>query len=194
MVEQKDVSAILALRKKSLDDSNHPITKVVAKYLSQYDFSTERVHDVMDEVCIRAANCTKPINNSEAWFKKVSLNVVREMSRDRERIEFRDSDDYHISEYHDEPSDNEDVMINGFTIDHYSPLLKKAWEESLSPDERFILSVKIWKNKNWREVSEAIAVYNGKLTTETTIRQKGHRAFKKLREAIADLQTTGEPQ
>jgi len=112
----------------------------------------------------------------------------------RKRIEPKDSEDHCFSISLDEPEDSNDVMINGFTIDHYSPYLKKAWDELLSDDDRFILSVKILKDKNWREVSEAISLYNGKLTTESTTRQKGNRAIKKLREAIADLQTTGETQ
>jgi hypothetical protein len=194
MEERNELAAILALREESLDNNNHLINKVVGKQLSMFGFSTTMIHEVMNEVCIRAAQRPKQITDPEAWFKGTSLNVIREMSRYRKRIEPKDSEDHCFSISLDEPEDSNDVMINGFTIDHYSPYLKKAWDELLSDDDRFILSVKILKDKNWREVSEAISLYNGKLTTESTTRQKGNRAIKKLREAIADLQTTGETQ
>ncbi|MEA5487481.1 MULTISPECIES: hypothetical protein [Pseudanabaena] len=194
MAEQTNLEAIFALRKKSIDNNNHPITKVVGKQLSQFGFSTQMVHEVMNEVCVRAAKCPYQISNPEAWFKVTSFNIVREKSRDRERIEFNDSDDYSNSASCDEVEESDDVVIKGKTIDYYSPFLKKAWNESLSPDERFILSVKIFKDKSWKEVTEAVAKYNDKPTTESNMRQKGCRALQKLKNAITDFQTTGNPQ
>lgn len=195
MAEQINVaSSILALRKESLDNNNHQITKVVGKQLSQYGFNTLMVHEVMNEVCVRAAKSSKPINNPEAWFKVTSLNIVREKSRDRDRIELIDSDEHCNSISIEDLEEKDDVVINGQTIDNYSPYLKKAWKELLSSEERRILSEKILKDKNWREVAEAIANYNGEPSKEATIRQKGHRALKKLKQAFDDLQPTGEPQ
>ena len=164
--------------------NNHPSAKHIRRYLFKYNLDQSLISDVLHEVYIRFTRNKKPIDNPQAWVKVVALNVIREMKREQQRIAPDDIDDDH-SPLHQLALDSEhevdEVFIKDHPIDFYSDELSKAWE-SLSQDQRLILTMRILEDKSWKQVSLALSLLAAKPVSESTARQKGNRALAALKQ------------
>lgn len=175
--------AVIAKIEEALDNSNHPITKCVGRFLSQHSLDTSLVHDVLSDAYVRASQCSTPITNPEGWLRKVCLNIVRERKRDQQRFISEDLDEQNLSMLHLDQPECEEVIINGHPISFYEEALRKVWEE-LPSDQRIILGMRILQDKSWKEVAKAVAKNASESVNETTIRQRGHRALISLKNKL----------
>ena len=175
---------VAAKIKEILDRSNHPTTKYISRLLFQYKLDPSLVLDVLNAAYIRSTKCDKEINNPDAWLKVVCLNIIRELKREQDRHEPIDDDRSPLTQMiHLDHLELDDVFIKDRPIDFYKESLAKAWA-ALDSDQQLILCMRIIEDKSWKEVAKALSLVNLKPVSESTARQKGHRALADLRKKL----------
>lgn len=186
MTKAPPTSAVAAELVLILGSVNHPTAKYIRRLLFKYNLDPSLIYDVLHEVYIRFMRGKKSIDNPQAWLKVVSLNVIREMKREQQRITPHDIDDDH-SPLHQLAIESEqevdETFIQDHPIDFYSDELSKAWE-SLNQDQRLILTMRILEDKSWKQVSLALSQLAPKPVSESTARQKGNRALAALKQQL----------
>ena len=151
----------------------------IKRTLKQFKLNNICVEDVISEVYLRGVkliNSGEEIRNPGAWIRVTSYNVIREMHRKKQK-EQPNSELVELKVSPQETEDNQEKEQN---------LLKlKKLLQTLNEKDKQILELRFFQDKSWQEVIEYL-VSQGEIVTNSTVRQRGSRALKRLRKAYLD--------
>jgi RNA polymerase sigma factor (sigma-70 family) len=170
--------------------NTHKVIKSIRRSLFRYGLDTSLDSEVFQEACFRAfraIDSSRLINDLEAWFNVVSLNIIREMSRDRKRFLLEEiSDDYISSLQIMDLADSEinEVIINDRPMSLCVEKLSKAWEE-MPLEQQTLLDMRILQEMTWKEISDKLTEITAEPVSESTVRQRGNRALSSLRKKLS---------
>lgn len=165
---------------KSLLHPDSPDTYSLFAYirrtLSQFRLSQAyEVKDVIIDVYTRGVKKLKSggeIQIPLAWIRRTAYNVIRELRREADKTGYLDQDCEPVQAKIDLLSDVE------FATDLKA--IKIAFGK-LKPQEQNILQLRVIEKLSWQEVGKCLVVVGEPIQNEVSLRQRGHRALKKLR-------------
>ncbi|NES20705.1 MAG: sigma-70 family RNA polymerase sigma factor [Symploca sp. SIO3E6] len=166
-----------------------PFIKRVLKQFKLYSYYEER--DIFLEAYARAVKKIEAggvIDKVPAWFKTTSYNVIRELSKDKNRQQslikrlansgqLIGENVYHIPEH---------------IIDSNVKLLTKSLKD-LKSEDRIVLKLRIIDNLSWKEIGNYLVEIGKEVDNSTQLeqrlRQRGNRAMKRLRRIYHSYRT-----
>ena len=155
----------------------------VQRLIKQFNLFDVDVEDVITESYLRAIKYIektgKEIHVPEAFIKRTSLNVVREMSRKRNRFQTTDYDSVQYQITADEELSN--LACEEFSDTQIESL--KLSLHKLKPQDRKMLI--LWKIDRlaWKQIVEELSADGQKLTVSAA-RKRGQRILEKLRREV----------
>lgn len=156
----------------------------IKKKLRQFNFPDDQIYEVINETYLRGIKLIESgqeIENSRAWIRATSLNVIREMSRKQKKQQSWDSNliQHQIAvEYsHSRSSENSE--------DEDLRLLELALKK-LEPKDYKLIVLREIEGLSWKQLVSHLAS-NGEVVTETCARQRGKRALNRLRKNFFEL-------
>jgi DNA-directed RNA polymerase specialized sigma24 family protein len=158
---------------------NNPDGRIVLAYiqkvLCQYGlWKAYEAKDILVEVysrCVQTTEKGETIRIPVAWIKRTATNVIRELKREAEKIDF-----YKLEQ---EPYWTDDFLLT-ITFRYDLKAMKQAFE-CLDSEDQKLLSLRVINRLSWREVSQHFVVNGEVEANEGALRQRGFRALKKLR-------------
>lgn len=125
---------------------------------------------------VNAINNGQEIKNHLAWLRQTSRNVIKELSRKRNREDASGIDMDTFAE------DNSEEASWGETPSRMAEYERMHHAfDMLSPMEQQILSMKVVKDLKWQEIADIFTAEGHRRMTVEGLRQRKSRALKKLR-------------
>lgn len=147
--------------------------------LSQFHLYTRiEAHDVVSIAYRRTReylDSGKKINNIQAFFKKVCLNIIREKSRSlKKELLFDDEFIFYKS-----------IFIEDYCLEDINQDISKIKKALIylkreRIDEYELIFMRFYENKSFREISSFYQDHTNTLVSESTLRQRTRRAIKHL--------------
>ncbi|MEM0978742.1 MAG: RNA polymerase sigma factor [Cyanobacteria bacterium P01_H01_bin.58] len=148
----------------------------VTRQLYQFRLSkTYSAREIITEAYTRGIkNIEKgiSINNPPAWLRRTCLNVIRDFKREQQRLDNPKLDQYpwcHSTVFSDLMK-QEDILA-----------IRIAFQK-LSVDDQMILQKRVVEGFSWQEIADSMVSPDGQSPKVGTIRQRGARALKRLRQ------------
>ncbi len=154
----------------------------IKRLLRQNHLEDVDAHEVLNESVFRLIGYINrhetEVKSYEAILKRISLNVIREMSR-KQRLKFRVEYDSMEHQLTSNQSSCEQVYQ---TIDNLRSL-DTLWKQ-LSPIDSEILILRIMRGLNWKTISTLFS--NKKVScTPSSLRKRYERLIKRLRQKMS---------
>jgi DNA-directed RNA polymerase specialized sigma24 family protein len=146
--------------------------------LRQFNLYHVTIDDVISESYIRGVKLLESgqeIENPGAWIRVTSLNVIREMNRNRERQQLVSSN---LREHKTLVKVNNSLVAEKVD-DESLKLLELALQKLELKDYKIILWREI-EGLSWKDVVRNLAA-EGEIVSEVSARQRGRRALGRLR-------------
>lgn len=144
------------------------------------------VDEVVSEAYIRAIaylHRGNVIKNPQAWLKSTSYNIIREISREKNR-QIASDPQSNLFENMVSPCDSEqgggkffELLTEGFLED-----VLRDFEDSTDPELVQLIRMRRIENLSWQEIREQLIQFKGTAPKETTLRKRFSRVFDKLKE------------
>ena len=180
---QDYVSRILAADAGECDQN---LLRTIKRRLKQYRLlETLAAEDVLHEAFIRTQNAIvqrgTSIENIPAWLNRVSLNVIREESRQLKsnqkiyqaiQISLNASNSFLESE----------TFIERHA--HHVSQISLVWD-SLSDSERSVLELRFIKSYSWQIIASQLSQSEAKSISAATARKRGERVLTKLKSVFS---------
>lgn len=152
----------------------------ILRTLKQFNIDSFLAGDIVSELALRSHKAIKSgtkIEKPLLWFRSMAYNVIREMSREREKLLFN--------------SDFVELKASSKYIEtsKYGEIELKTLKQSLSELDdldRLIIELRFFDELPWKKVNKVLQS-KGQLFNETYVRQKGVRAIKKLRKKYSSI-------
>lgn len=120
------------------------------------------------------------IQNPLGWLRRTIFNIVRELSRKDRKADSLDEEGCL------EPVSKEPLLLDSLVRVEAIELLHVALEQ-LNDVDRELLELRYLQGLSWLEVGQCMAIAHTGKQTEATLRQRGHRALKRLRVIYSTL-------
>jgi DNA-directed RNA polymerase specialized sigma24 family protein len=181
--DQKKQLELLHVEYIEIIDKNNTNSKILLSFVSR---SLSRFHlqdsytesEIISIAYNRALNSIyegKKIFNHFPWFRQTTYNIIREISRDNKKI-FQFDENLH---------DNfGEAVVEVFNVD--LELINLAFE-SLSEEDKNILTLKIVEEKPWQEISNIFREKGDFCSAEDVLRKRKQRALSRLRKKFHEL-------
>lgn len=164
---------------EDLFSPKNPNARIVIAYIQKclYQYGLWKAYepkDILIEVysrCVKATEAGETIRIPVAWIKRTATNVIRELRREAEKIEF-----YNLDQ---EPHWNDDFLLT-ITFRYDLKAMRQAFER-LNSEEQHLLNFRVIHRLSWRDVSQRLVAVGEAESNEGALRQRGFRALKKLR-------------
>ena len=149
-------------------------------------FHLEGTHteiEVFNEAYMRGVALTlkgNTIRNPKAWIRKTAFNVIRELSREAQRCQPRDSDYIESS------------LVAEEIIELDIEAVLSALQE-LELSDRLLIELKTVQNLSWKEVGQTLVESGEKPQTEAALRKRGQRAMQRLRQIYHQSRPSKSP-
>jgi DNA-directed RNA polymerase specialized sigma24 family protein len=164
---------------EDLFSPKNPDARIVIAYIQKglYQYGLWKAYepkDILIEVysrCVKATEAGETIRIPVAWIKRTATNVIRELRREAEKIEF-----YNLDQ---EPHWNDDFLLT-ITFRYDLKAMRQAFER-LNSEEQHLLNFRVIHRLPWRDVSQRLVAVGEAESNEGALRQRGFRALKKLR-------------
>jgi len=155
-----------------------PLFGFIQNLLYKYRLSNAyEVKDILIEVYSRGVKHIEKGESIEklcAWSKKVALNVIREFYRAAEQVSYYDLDTVPYL-----ASTSEDFLSQ---LDFESDIrLLHLSLDALPSQDRQIIWFQFFEGLSWKEISVRLAQQGEAEISENALRQRGHRALKRMR-------------
>lgn len=174
-----------SLSEKQNDDSRK-IFFFAKRTLRQFKLDGQlQESDIVIQAYLRVREKIKSgesIKNMPAYFNRVCYNIVREHSKKQKKTENLCNR----------------LVNNGFgvsetnrQIDSLNYSNNKILFESLAQlnnEDREIIELRIVQELSWKEISDHISLYRNKKLNTSTLRKRGERILKRLREAYISVE------
>ncbi|WP_424101950.1 RNA polymerase sigma factor [Moorena producens] len=150
----------------------------IKKKLRQFNFPDDQIYEVINETYLRGIKLLESgqeIENSRAWIRATSLNVIREMSRKQKKQQSWDSNLIQ----HQIALEDSHSLSSANSEDENLKLLELALQK-LEPKDKKLIVLRHIEGLSWQQVVSHLAS-NGEFVTEASARQRGNRALKRLR-------------
>lgn len=178
--KQKFTEAIQLLFNDN-DPTVRPFYAGVIRLLHQFRlYGTYEAREIIAEAFIRGIKqieSGKLIETPLAWLRTTCLNVIRDFRREQDRAERPKLD----------PTSWEggDQVLAELMLQEDLESIALA-AQKLTPEEQALLYERVCKEQSWQEVSESISTDESPVSCGT-VRQRGSRALKKLRQHYDDI-------
>lgn len=173
--KQNFIQAVKPLFKDG-DPTARSLYAGVAHMLYQFRLSqTYEVREVITEAVIRGLSRIESgelIHTPLAWLRKTCFNVIRDLRRKQDRVENPRLDP---TAY--EPGD---TVFCEMLLQEESETIRQAMAK-LTPEEQKLVCARVLKELTWQQISESLSSDECSVS-DGTARQRGSRAFKKLRQ------------
>ncbi len=164
---------------RAVFDSNNPeshsLFVFVKRTLIQYRLSqTYEVYDIFTEAYSRGVKLTdagQPIHVPIAWFRRTSLNIIREFRRQQDRLSIPRLDLTESS-----PLD----ALSDLVFQEDLIAIKLAYEQ-LDAENQLLLHERIVQGQSWRDVGKVLVARGASELSEGALRQRGFKALRELR-------------
>ncbi|NEQ08309.1 MAG: sigma-70 family RNA polymerase sigma factor [Moorea sp. SIO4E2] len=156
----------------------------IKKNLRQFNFPDDQIDEVINETYLRGIKFLESgqeIKNPKAWTRVTSLYVIREMSREQKKEQLWDS---HLIE-HQKALEDSHSLSSANSEDENLKLLELALQK-LEPKDYKLIVLRHIEGLSWQQVVSHLAS-NGEVVTESSARQRGNRALKRLRKIFFEL-------
>lgn len=174
------IQALLNLNNLELEERKYyaVLANFIKCRLRQFNLHCVTMEDVIFESYIRGVKLIESgqeIKNPAPWLRITSLNVIREMSRNKERQQLVNSD-LRVQQIALEfSSSRASEKVNAEAL----KILELSLQKLQSMDYKIIVLREI-KSLSWKEVVRNLA-NDGEIVTEASARQRGKRALERLR-------------
>ncbi|MBD3886264.1 sigma-70 family RNA polymerase sigma factor [Phormidium tenue FACHB-886] len=156
---------------------SHSLFLYVQRLLHQFRLGKAyEVMDILVEVYARGVKCIENgtnIVNSQAWTKKVALNVIREFRRAADKI------DYYDLESQPQLAATSADVLSELVFESDLEVVQKSFGQ-LSLKDKSILQLRIVNGFSWQQIS-TLLTQEGEEISENVLRQRGYRALQRLR-------------
>jgi DNA-directed RNA polymerase specialized sigma24 family protein len=135
---------------------------------------------VLNEAYIRATKLINEggaIHNVQAWVRSTTYNIIRELSRERQKSEPLEE---HIIATVEQPS----VLLEELEDDLETVRIAFG---CLDPKDQRLLNLKIVEGLSWREIREVLRLEGWRDLTEEALRKRKERALIRLRKKFHAL-------
>ncbi|NEQ84537.1 MAG: sigma-70 family RNA polymerase sigma factor [Moorea sp. SIO2I5] len=152
--------------------------------LRKFNLPDDQIYEVINETYLRGIKLIESgqeIENPGAWIRVTSFNVIREMSRKREKEQLWDSN---LIEHQLAPEASNRLSSEN-SKDEDLRLLELALQK-LEPKDNKLIVLRHIEGLSWKQVVNHLAS-NGEVVTEASARQRGNRALKRLRNRFFEL-------
>ena len=142
--------------------------------------SREKAEDLTANTFLKALRYIKTKNKEikkfSAWMYRIATNMLIDSHKQYKKNKKVSIDD------ENNKLNNLSKSYNGNSIEKYADfcLVRDALKE-LNPEERMIIELLYYENKNYSEISKILKI------KETTLRSKIHRTLKKLKPHLTDI-------
>lgn len=149
-----------------------------------YQFGLGKTYDAREIVAeaytrgVKSIEAGKTIHNPLGWIRRTCLNVIREFKREQER-----ADNPKIDKLPWSPGG---LVFSELMLEEDFLTIQTAVQQ-LSTEEQELLSKRIIEGLSWKEIGLSIRDSAGKSLKEGTVRQRGARSLKKLKQLYEDL-------
>lgn len=161
----------------------HRLLWLIGRWLKQFNLDSQiDASEILVEAYLRTRSQIlkgKPIKNFPAWLNSVSYKVIQEHSRKEKYRDLLTQRLIRSGQYCTE----DDIHGNEFAGSNIRALLQALAD--LNAEELEILDLRIIQGFSWKEVRTHLRASGGKDISESTLRQKGARSLKHLRDAFA---------
>lgn len=174
------------------DENIHVIFFFIKRILRQFRLDRQfQESDILIETYLRIRKKIESeesiyIRNMQAYFKSVAFNIVREKSRERKKADY--SLEHLIDHGYGFQDKNSEIDDSG--IDQISKLSKAL--KKLSDEDFELIQLRIIKGLSWNQINDYINHskdnINNKKLSVSTLRKRGERALKRLREAYFSIE------
>ncbi|MGB7441945.1 MAG: sigma-70 family RNA polymerase sigma factor [Coleofasciculaceae cyanobacterium] len=154
----------------------------IERFLRQFNLASRfEAHEILNEAYLRGKEFLDGggvISNHHSWFKGTCLNIIREKSRQRSKEQLMEPNllELFSSKFEQEKATERPEMANQIEALYKSlEILSQTDREGVK-----LLSLKS-QGLSWREIHEQLISEEGEAPSESTLRQRGHRAKKNLR-------------
>ncbi|NEQ97253.1 MAG: sigma-70 family RNA polymerase sigma factor [Cyanothece sp. SIO2G6] len=120
------------------------------------------------------------IENPLGWLRRTIFNIVRELSRKDRKADSLDKEE--CLEPISQAALPFETLVQGEAVTSVHAALAQ-----LSEVDRELLELRYLQGKSWLEVGQCVAIASKTKQTEATLRQRGHRALRRLRAIYRDL-------
>ena len=154
----------------------------IERFLRQFKFtSLFDAHEILNEAYLRGKEFLASggvISNPHPWLKSTCLNIIREKSRKRSKEQLMEPN---LLELFSSKFEQEKAIEQPEMAAKIEALYKSL--EILSQTDREGTKLLRLKSQglSWREIHEQLITKEGEAPSESTLRQRGHRAKKNLR-------------
>jgi DNA-directed RNA polymerase specialized sigma24 family protein len=168
------------LRIHALFDPKHPdalsLFTFILRSLRQFRLSKSyEVRDILVEVYVRGLKFVEAggtIENPLAWIRSTAYNVIRELRREMDRIGYKNLDE--------EPCSRPDPLSEAMMANDLRAM--RIAFLRLDADDRNLLHLRVVNQLSWRDVGKCLVATEGTNYSDSSLRQRGFRALKRLRE------------
>ncbi|NEO47896.1 MAG: sigma-70 family RNA polymerase sigma factor [Moorea sp. SIO4A3] len=152
--------------------------------LRKFYLPDDKIYEVINETYLRGIKLIESgqeIENPGAWIRVTSFNVIREMSRKREKEQLWDSN---LIEQKIAPEYSHSLS-SANSEDENLKLLELALQK-LEPQDSQLIVLRHIEGLSWQQVVNHLAS-QGEYLTEASARQRGNRSLKRLRKIFFEL-------
>lgn len=177
---EADIQALLHTGNPDFDALMAYISRVLYQFHLMGQHDPEEVFHIAYNRGIQFTDSGTRIHNPLGWMRRTIFNIVRELSRQDKRVDSLDKEDV------SEPSADEAPVVDTLIREEEVSLLYSALEQ-LNAVDRELLELRFLRGLSWLEVGQCLAIAHKGKHTEANLRQRGHRALKRLREIYLEL-------
>ena len=140
--------------------------------------------EVLTEAYLRGLEkCKKgeEIKSKLAWIRTTSYNIIRELRRELDKLNFDDLDEIPLSSMREYLRSQDNYPTEGSLNEEMINAVRLAFSD-LSPQDRELLNLKVVQELSWQEVQKRLTQAWAKVPTENALRQRQRRAIQRLTE------------
>ncbi len=170
------------------DESTRKIFFFIKRSLRQFKLDGQlQESDILIDAYLRARKkieSGKSIQNMSAYLNRVCFNIIREKSKKQKKSEY-----LYIRLINNGYGHQDTTFGTDNTADYRITTLLKALDK-LNTKDLEIIQLHILEELSWQEISKNLSLSKGKNIAESTLRKRGSRALKRLREAYISVEKT----
>ena len=144
---------------------------------------------LINEAFIRSIKYIKgggKVKNVEAWLKKVGLNVVRELSREQQKVSpLILEDEIPAPDGEVDPEEIESELRKKLQTAHIAFQMLDEFEQE-------VINLKVTDKLSWKEIANVLKSRNLGDFSTAALRKRKERILKKLRQNYHNLEASGE--